>query len=190
MAPETQEQQNGSTGETPGQEQQGQQQAPQGETPKPGEQQQAPSTPEVNSETRLPDDHPLVKAYRAQLEENRKLSGAKTEAAEANARAAKVTQLEEELGKRPTTEAMETLQTRYDRLEEFVMAVGLGRALDSRTFTKDLFESDKDITALVKDWNKANPTATSQALSSTAGGQQADGKHDPNELIRIAAGKK
>lgn len=177
---------NGPTGETPGQEPQGQQQAPQGETPKPGEQQ--PVT--IDDNTRLPDTHPLIKAYRAQLEQNRKNETSASELAEARAQAAKATQLEEELGKRPTTEAMETLQTRYDRLEAFAQAVGLGKALDSRTFTRDLFETDKDVKDLVKEWNRANPTATSQALSSTAGGQQADGKHDPNELLRIAAGKK
>lgn len=190
MTAQDQEQQNSSTDETSGQEQQqGQQQAPQGETPKPGEQQQA-SPITIDDSTKLPDTHPLVKAYRSTLEENRKLSTAKTELAEANARAAKATQLEEELGKRPTTEAMETLQTRYDRLEAFVMAVGLGKALDSRTFTKELFETDTDVAKLVKDWQRANPTATSQALSSTAGGQQAEPKHDANELLRIAAGKK
>ena len=85
-------------------------------------------------------------------------------------------------------EALQTLQTRYDRLEAFAQAVGLGKALDSRTFTRDLFETDKDIAGLVKDFNKANPSATSTALSSTAGGEGKT-KHDPNELLRIAAGR-
>ncbi|AXQ52871.1 scaffolding protein [Microbacterium phage Neferthena] len=173
-----------STGETQGQEQQGQQQQVTPETGANGQQQQEP-TP-ITDETRLPDTHPLVKAYRAQLEENRKNSGTKTELAEANARAAKVTQLEADLAARPTQEALDTLQTRYDRLEAFAQAVGLGKALDSRTFTRDLFESDKDIKTLVQDWNKANPSATSQALSGKAGGAQGQGKVDPNELIRAA----
>lgn len=188
MAPQDQEN-NGSASETEGQEQQGQQQqAAAGETPAGEQQPQAQATQvTIDDSTKLPDTHPLVKTL-ATLKE--KTSTQAQELREAQAKSAKATQLEQELADRPTKEAVETLQTRYDRLEEFVMAVGLGRALDSRTFTKDLFESDKDITALVKDWNRANPTATSQALSSTAGGQQADGKHDPNELIRIAAGKK
>lgn len=179
----TDEAANGSTDETSGQEQQGQQQATNGETPK-EEQQQTPNQGPV----RLPDDHPLVKAYRSTLEENRKLSTAKTDLAEANARAAKVTKLEEELGKRPTTEALETLQTRYDRLEAFLLAAGgpLGKALDSRTFTKDLFETDKDIEDLVKQWHKDNPSATSSALSTGPAGETGKGKHDPNELIRAA----
>lgn len=183
MAPQDQEN-NGSTDETPGQEQQGQQQqAAAGETPA-GEQ---PQQVTIDDSTKLPDTHPLVKTLSANKE---KISSLTQELTEARSKSAKATQLEEELGKRPTTEAMETLQTRYDRLEEFVLAVGLGSALDSRTFTKDLFETDTDVAQLVKDWHKAHPSATSTALSSTAGGQQADGKHDPNELIRIAAGKK
>ena len=177
---------NGPTGETPGQEPQGQQKAPQGETPKPGEQQ--PVT--IDDNTRLPDTHPLIKAYRSQLEVNRKNETSASELAEARAQSAKATKLEEELNARPTQEALDTLQTRYDRLEAFLTAAGgpIGKALDSRTFTRDLFESDKDITALVKDWHKANPTATSQALSSAAGGEGSD-KKSPNELLRIAAGK-
>lgn len=177
------EENNGSTVETPDQEQQGQQQqAASGETP--GGEQQQPVT--IDDSTQLPDTHPLVKTLKANKD---KISSLTTELSEARTNSAKATQLEEELGKRPTPEAMETLQTRYDRLEEFVLAVGLGKALDSRTFTKALFESDTDVAQLVKDWHKANPSATSQALGSTAGGQQAEGKRDPNELLRIAAGK-
>lgn len=180
MAPETQE--NGSTSETEGQGTQDQQQGSTSETEGNGTQQQV----TIDDSTKLPDSHPLVKAYRTQLEENRKLSGVKTELAEARVAATKATQLEEELGKRPTTEAMETLQNRYDRLEAFALAVGLTKALDSRTFTKDLFETDKDIKDLVKEFNRANPTATSVALGGGAAGGQGTAKQDPNELIRIA----
>lgn len=188
MAPETQEQQgNGSTGETQGQEQQGQQQGTTPETGGNGGQQQAEGTTlTVDDSTQLPDTHPLVKAYASTRE---KLTTANRELAEARTQAGKATQLETDLQARPTQEALDTLQARYDRLEAFTQAVGLGKALDSRTFTKDLFETDKDIATLVKDWNKANPSATSQALSSAAGGQQGTAKHDPNELLRIAAGK-
>ncbi|QIN93831.1 scaffolding protein [Microbacterium phage Alakazam] len=182
--PTQQDTQNSSTEETSGQEQQGQQQQTTPETGGNGQQQEA-QQPTITDETRLPDTHPLVKAYRAQLEENRKHSATKAELAEANARAKKVTELETELGNRPTQEALDTLQTRYDRLEAFAQAVGLGKALDSRTFTRDLFESDKDIETLVKDWNKANPSATSQALGGKAG-EQSSTKANPNDLIRAA----
>lgn len=184
MANDTQE--NGSTVETTDQEQQGQQQAPTGETPGNGEQQQA-TAPVIDKDTKLPDDHPLVKTLAANKE---KISSQASALAEAQAQSVKATKLEEELNARPTQEALDTLQTRYDRLEAFLTAAGgpIGKALDSRTFTRDLFESDTDITALVKDWHKANPTATSQALSSAAGGESSD-KKSPNELLRIAAGK-
>lgn len=178
MAPETQEQQNGSTDETSGQEQQDQQQATTDETSAKGEQQPV----VIDDSTKLPETHPLVKTL-ATLKENAKK--ASTELAEANARAAKATKLEEERDARPTQEALDTLQTRYDRLEAFATAVGLGKALDSRTFTRDLFESDKDVAELVKDWNKEHPTATSTALGGTTT-TSAEGKQDPNKLIRAA----
>lgn len=173
-----------STEDISGQEQQeNQQQAPTDDTSKPDEQQQAPTT--VPKDAKLPDDHPVVKQLRADKE---KLSKANTELAELRVKSANLTKLEEELAARPTAEALDTLQTRYDRLEAFAQAVGIGRALDSRTFTRDLFETDKPVEDLVKDWNKANPTATATALGSSAA-QPADGKIDPNQLLRIAAGK-
>lgn len=184
MAPETQEQQNnGSTEETSGQGSQDQQQQAPGEKPGDGQSQ----TVTIDDSTKLPDSHPLVKAYRTQLEENRKLSGLKTELAEARTQSAKATQLEADLAARPTTEAMETLQTRYDRLEAFLVAAGgpLGKALDSRTFTKDLFESDKDIKALVTQWHRDNPSATSEALGNGPAGD-AKGKVNQNDAIRAA----
>ena len=181
MAPETQEQQNGSTSETEGQGTQGQQQATTDETSGTVEQQQT-STVVIDDSTKLPETHPLVKTLTT-LKANAKTVA--TELAEANARAAKATKLEEELAARPSTEALETLQTRYDRLEAFAQAVGLGKALDSRTFTKDLFESEKDITDLVKDWNREHPTATSTALGASTS-TTAEGKQDPNKLIRAA----
>jgi len=179
MAPESQE--NGSTDETSDQEQQDQQTGTTGETSGNGDQQQI----TIDDSTKLPETHPLVKTLAAN---KTKLSEQATALREAQAQAAKTTQLEEELGKRPTTEAIETLQTRYDRLEAFAQAVGLGKALDSRTFTRDLFETDKDIKTLVREFNQANPSATSSALASTAnpGGS---GKLNPSDLIRIAAGK-
>ncbi len=166
----------------------GQQQAPTSSSEGNGEQQQgqqqAPA-PVIDKDTKLPDDHPLIVKHG---ELKAKLSTANTELAEARSQSAKATQLQEELDKRPTAEALATLQTRYDRLEAFAQAVGIGKALDSRTFTRDLFETDKPVADLAKDWNKANPTATSQALGSTAGGEGSS-KPSINDLLRAAAPK-
>lgn len=141
----------------------------------------------VDDSTQLPESHPLVKSLSALKS---KVAEQKQELSEARAQSATATKLQEELDKRPTQEALDTLQTRYDRLEAFLQAAGgpLGKALDSRSFTRDLFESDKDIADLVKEWHRANPSATSTALGSKAAAP-AEGKMDPNKLIRIAAGK-
>lgn len=180
MATDTQ--QNGSTEETSGQEQQGQQAAGTPEAGANGEQQQASTT--VDDSTQLPETHPLVKTLAKQKQD---LQAAKTALAEANAQAAKVTQLEEELGKRPTTEALETLQTRYDRLEAFLTKAGgpLAKALDSRTFTRQLFETSDDIDGIVKAWHQANPSETSVALGSA--GEAGKGKVSFNDAVRAAA---
>lgn len=172
----------GSTSETGDQEQQGQQQATGTETGQ-GEQQQ----PSNQEPVKLPDDHPLVKTLSSQKTQ---LASLKTEVAELRAKSAQVTQLEEQLKARPSTEALETLQTRYDRLEAFLSAAGgpLSKALDSRSFTKDLFESDKPLDQIVAAWHKANPSTTSTALGSGPAAPGA-GKIDPNVLLRAAAGK-
>lgn len=174
-----------STGETSAPEDKATPQAPAGETPKV----EAPAqvTVTIDDSTKLPDSHPLVKTLAAQKD---KISSQATALAEAQAQSAKATKLEQELAARPSAEAMETLQTRYDRLEAFLVAAGgpLGRALDSRTFSKDLFETDKDIAQLVKDFHKANPSATAAALASTAAGETSSSKQDPNKLLRIASG--
>lgn len=178
----TENENNSSTSETEGQETQDQQSTT-SETEGNGSTQESGSTEPV----KLPEDHPLVKTLAAN---KAKIASLNTELSESRAKSAKVTQLEEDLGKRPTQEALDTLQNRSDRLEAFLQAVGgtIGKALDSRTFTRDLFETDKDISQLVKDWNKANPTATSSALGSGAAAP-AEGKVDANQLLRIAAGK-
>ena len=81
----------------------------------------------------------------------------------------------------------DTLQTKYERLEAFLVAVGgpLGKALDSKSFTKDLFESDTSVEELVDAWNKNNPSHTSSALGATAG----EGKSTTNinDLLRMAS---
>lgn len=79
----------------------------------------------------------------------------------------------------------DALQAKYNRLEEFLLTVGgdISKALDSRSFTKDLFESDKDIKEIVESWNKANPSAVGSALS---GSSQSNGKPTMNDLLRAA----
>lgn len=146
--------------------------------------QETPKPVVIDKDTKLPDDHPLVTTLATQ---KTKLAAQVTELNEARAQAAKATKLEEQLAARPTTEALTALQTRYDRLEEFLQQAGgpLGKALDSRTFTRDLFESDKSVADLVKEWNRANPSATSVALASAAA-TPGKAKADPNELIRAA----
>lgn len=147
----------------------------------------ASTTETVGLDTRLPDEHPLVKTL-ATLKT--KAATTATELAEARAQAAKVTKLEADLNARPTPEALTTLQTRYDRLESFLQGVGgpLSKALDSRTFTRDLFESDKPIGDLLKDWNKANPSATTTALSSSSA-SPASKAPTVNDLLRAAVNK-
>jgi hypothetical protein len=174
---------NGSAPETGDPEQQGQQSAPTPETGGNGE--TPPASTEPSEPIQLPEDHPLVKTLAAQ---KATLAAQKTELAELKQKSEQLTQLEQDLQARPTKEAYETLQTRSDRLEAFIQAVGgpLGRALDSKSFTTALFESDKDIADIVKDWNAANPTATSTALGSSAAAP-AGGKPDMNTLLRKAA---
>lgn len=80
---------------------------------------------------------------------------------------------------------LESYKARYDRLEQFLLAAGgnVSKALDSRSFTKDLFESDKDIADLVETWNKSNPSAISGALS---GSGQDENQPTLNDLLRAA----
>jgi len=87
-----------------------------------------------------------------------------------------------------TGEQLTAVQRKYDRLEEFLSKAGgtLGKALDSKSFTTSLFETDDEISTIVTDWNKANPTATSSALGS--GPAAPDGKKPSiNDLLRSAA---
>lgn len=84
------------------------------------------------------------------------------------------------------TEQLTAVQRKYDRLEAFATAIGLGKALDSKSFTTALFETDEDISEIVKKWNQENPSATSVALGSESA-VTADGKTDMNKLIRAAA---
>lgn len=114
------------------------------------------------------------------------LHKARTDSKAAKARVAELETQVTELG--PVKETLDAVQHKYDRLEEFLSAAGgpLSQALDSRSFTKALFESDKPVGEIVSEWNKANPTDTARALghSSHGGGT---GKTDINDLLRAAA---
>jgi hypothetical protein len=164
---------NGSTSASEGQEQQQAQQPPAAPA---GQEQQASGT-----DTRLPDDHPLVAAYNRQKQANAEL---RTKAAEAD----QVPELKQKLTAAEANAAkVEPLQKQYSRLEAFLTALGgpVSQILDSRTFSTRLFESEDKIEDIIKDFHKANPSATSAALSSTStpGGT---GKVDPNVLLRAA----
>lgn len=79
----------------------------------------------------------------------------------------------------------DALQSKYDRLEEFLLQAGgnLAKVLDSRSFTKELFESDADIQELVDKWHKNNPSAVGSALS---GSSQDNSQPTLNDLLRAA----
>lgn len=134
--------------------------------------------PVVNDETQLPDTHPLVKTLATQKDELKQLRAAGT----------KVTELETQVAELTTkAEAANAIQAKYDRLEAFLTSLGgpVSKALDSRSFSKALFESDTDIKDLVVQWHKDNPSATSSALQSGAG--DTGSTKDMNALLRSAA---
>lgn len=135
------------------------------------------SPTQQDSEQKLPDTHPLVKAYEAQKAEIRALKQ--------NGNVEKLQATTAELT--TTKETLEGVQKRYDRLEEFLSKVGgpLGKALDSKSFTAKLFETDDDIGELVKNWFQDNPTKTSVALSSD-NIYPDDKKPSMNDLLRLA----
>uniref|UniRef100_A0AAU6R5X7 Scaffolding protein n=1 Tax=Micrococcus phage Olihed TaxID=3092209 RepID=A0AAU6R5X7_9CAUD len=101
----------------------------------------------------------------------------------------RVTELETEITTLKTkAETVDSIQHKYERLEAFLQSAGgaLGRALDSRSFTEALFESDKDVADIVADWNKNNPSNTSTALG--AGAAQPSPKGPTmNDLLRSAS---
>ena len=136
--------------------------------------------PTAQQDDRLPDSHPLVKAYASTQDQLKQLKG--THQAKVQELEAKV----QELSDKATS--AETIQAKYDRLEEFLTKVGgpISRALDSRSFSEKLFNSDADVAELVSDWHKTNPSATSSALGSMAAAP-GGGKVDINELLRAAA---
>lgn len=166
------------TAETAGQNQQGQQDNGKSETPpKPEAPQQAPAE---QQQEQAQEKDPAKVALLADL---------RTERDKRQAAVAEVETLRTQLAEATTAkDAAVQAQARYDRLEEFLSKAGgpLARALDSRSLTTALFESDQDVQEIVTDWQKANPTATSQALGSGSvdpGGK----KPGMNDLFRSAA---
>lgn len=132
------------------------------------------------SNDRLPDDHPLVKAYASSQAELKQLRTSQT---------TKVTELEQKLAEATAEkEAATQTQAKYARLEEFLTKAGgpLARVLDSKSFTTALFETDADVQQILTDWHKANPSATSEALGSGAA-DPAGKKPGLNDLLRAAA---
>lgn len=136
------------------------------------------STPSQQAD-RLPDDHPLVKAYTSSQDQLKQLKT--THQTKVQELEAKVTELTDQ-----ATQA-QAVQAKYDRLEAFLTSLGgpVSKALDSKSFSTALFESDTDIQELAAQWHKDNPSATSQALSS--GGGITASSTDMNSLLRSAA---
>jgi riboflavin biosynthesis pyrimidine reductase len=149
-----------------------------------GQEQQAPAPVVIDKSTKLPDDHPLVTTLASQKTE---IATLKTELTDLRAKAGKASQLETDLAARPTQESFDALTTRNERLEAFLQAIGgpISKALDSKTFTTQLFETDSDIKTIVKEFLANNPTATQAALGAGAAAP-AGGKIDPNALLRAA----
>lgn len=146
------------------------------ETEENGKQQESNTT---QQDERLPDDHPLVKAYTSSQEQLRQLKGThQTKVQELE------TQVTELTAKATSAEAV---QAKYDRLESFLTSLGgpISKALDSKSFSTALFESDTDIKELVAQWHKDNPSATSAALNSSSGPEKST--KDMNALLRSAA---
>lgn len=138
-----------------------------------------PDTTSQQQEHKLPDDHPLVTAYERQKQIN----------ADLKEKADKSAELATELQSTKDQLTQATAgQTRLERLEEFLTALGgpLSRALDSKSFTRDLFESDTDVKELVDKWNQDNPTATSAALRGGSG-TRTGGGISINDALRAAA---
>lgn len=127
-----------------------------------------------------------IKAAKAPL-----LADLQKERKAAKASKDRVTELEAQVTElAPVKETLDAVQARYDRLEAFLVEVGgpLSKALDSRSFTRDLFDSDKDISEIVKQWHKDNPSATAAALGSGSARPASKGPN-MNELLRAAANK-
>lgn len=134
--------------------------------------------PVVNDETQLPDTHPLVKTLATQKDELKQLRAA----------GARVSELETQVTELTAkVESAEGVQAKYDRLEAFLTSLGgpISKALDSKSFSVALFESDTDVKDLVAQWHKDNPSATSAALASGPGKESTS--KNMSDLLRAAA---
>lgn len=87
-------------------------------------------------------------------------------------------------------EALTALQTKYDRLEAFLAAMGgeVSELLDSRKFSTALFDSDTKIESLVEDWRKAHPSTATKALGAQTA-STGDDKPSISEMLRAAIQK-
>lgn len=102
---------------------------------------------------------------------------------------ARVTELETRIAELESVqETLDAVQSKYNRLEQFLAEVGgpLSRALDSRSFTTALFETDADIKDIVAKWHRDNPTATSEALGGGIGPRTSQ-TPTMSDLIRAAS---
>ncbi|QFP95334.1 scaffolding protein [Microbacterium phage YuuY] len=145
-----------------------------------GQEQQSDTQQDASQEDPTKGLKSALQGARADLNKERKDHKATT---------ARVTELEAQVADlTPKAETTDAIQSRYDRLEAFLQALPgpLGKALDSKSFTKRLFDSEDEVADIIKDWNKANPSATSQALGGGAGAQS-EKKSNMNELLRAAA---
>lgn len=145
---------------------------------------QEPGTPQ--EPTQLPDTHPLVKAYAAQKEELKTLRATGQRVTELEAANASV---KEELATTQAAQAdLTATAARFSRLEEFLTEVGgpLGKALDSKSFTQALFETDTPVADLVTKWHQDNPSTISSALRSGSG-TPSGGTAGLNDILRAAA---
>lgn len=135
--------------------------------------------PTGQQEERLPDDHPLVKAYASSQDKLKQLK---------DSHQVKVQELESQVTALTDKAAKaDEVQARYTRLESFLTALGgpISKALDSRSFSTALFETDTDVKELVAQWHRDNPSATSSALNSGSGNTAS--AQDMNALLRQAA---
>lgn len=140
----------------------------------PPEQQSPPEQPPVNQEPSFNKESLLADLHK-ERNQRKELTG-------------KVSELTERVAELDTvTQERDALQSKYDRLESFLEAFGGGisKALDSRSFVRDLFESDKDVADLVAEWHKNNPSNTVAALSANSGGE-AHSTPSINDLLRAA----
>lgn len=81
-------------------------------------------------------------------------------------------------------------QHKYDRLESFLLALDkdISAALDSRSFSKQLFETDTPIKDLVDTWNKQHPSQTAKALNATPA-KEKEQENTISDLLHAAIAK-